>query len=224
MARPIKDGVDYFPLDVDFFEDDKVRYLRQKHKAKGMYMLMFMLCEIYKKEGYYLKWSSEKAELMADGMRCADTASLARLVEDALECGFFDKRIARMHEVLTSAGIQRRFVKAAINRDTIYMISEFLLLDPHDVRDVPAKALSKLTLFSIKSKEITVLSKETHVLSKETPQIEKEKETVSIDTLKEKNNARARESFHISDNNTEEIDYEAIMKRLEETKKRLGIE
>lgn len=196
MARPVKDGVEYFPFDVDFFEDDKVRYLRQKHKAKGMYMLLYMLCEIYKKNGYYTTWNSEKAELMADGMRCADTVSLARLVEDALECGFFDKHMARTHEVLTSAGIQRRFVKAAINRDTIYMISEFFLLDSYNVRDVPAKALPKLVFFSIKSKETPVLSKETRVLSKETPQIEKEKETVSIDTLKEKNNARAREPFY----------------------------
>ena len=28
MARPLKDGVDYFPKDTDFYADDKVRLLR----------------------------------------------------------------------------------------------------------------------------------------------------------------------------------------------------
>ena len=221
MARPIKDGVDYFPVDVDFFEDDKVRYLRQRHKAKGMYILMYMLCEVYK-NGYYLKWTGEKAELMADGMRCADTVSLARLVEDALECGFFDKRIARMHEVLTSAGIQRRFVKAAINRDTIYMASELFLLNPDDPRDVPVKALPKLAFFSIKSKETPVLSKETPVLSKETPQKEKEKETISIDILKEKNSAHTREPFFPQ--KSEGYDYEALLNRVNAAYQRMNKE
>lgn len=176
MARPFKDGIEYFPLDVDFFDDDKVRLLRQKHKAKGMYMLVFLLCRMYKNDGYYMKWNGSQAELMADDMRCADTVSLTRLVEDALECGFFDKRIARTHEVLTSAGIQRRFVQAAVNRGTIHMITEFFLLDPHDVRDVPAKALSKLVLKSVISEKTLVISEKTPVISDLIPQKEIDKE------------------------------------------------
>ena len=35
MARPIKDGVDYFPLDTDFFQDDKVRLIKGEFGAKG---------------------------------------------------------------------------------------------------------------------------------------------------------------------------------------------
>ena len=35
MARPLKDGVDYFPKDTDFYADDKVRLLRAEFGSKG---------------------------------------------------------------------------------------------------------------------------------------------------------------------------------------------
>ena len=53
MARPLKDGVDYFPKDTGFYEDDKIRLLRVEFGAKGMYLLDYLLCDLYGKNGYY---------------------------------------------------------------------------------------------------------------------------------------------------------------------------
>lgn len=50
MARPIKDGVDYFPKDTDFYQDDKVRLLRARFGPKGMYLLDYISAR------YMAKW------------------------------------------------------------------------------------------------------------------------------------------------------------------------
>ncbi len=179
MARPIKDGVDYFPMDVDFFGDDKVRLLRQKHKAKGMYMLLFLLCDLYKKNGYFMEWDEQKRDLMADDMRCADEVSLARLVEDGLSCGFFDKRTFEAHGVLTSAGIQRRYIRMFNSREMIYMREEYFLLNPSDPKDVPPGILNKLVLKNVFGTEKRFKSTENSEESTENPQKEKkEKDTI----------------------------------------------
>ena len=35
MARPTKDGLDYFPLDVDVFEDEKIEAIAGEFGLKG---------------------------------------------------------------------------------------------------------------------------------------------------------------------------------------------
>ena len=35
MARPVKDGLDYFPLDVDVFEDEKIEAIAGEFGLKG---------------------------------------------------------------------------------------------------------------------------------------------------------------------------------------------
>ncbi|MBQ9229221.1 MAG: DUF4373 domain-containing protein, partial [Eubacterium sp.] len=41
-------------MDTDFYNDDKVRLLRAEFGAKGMYLLHFLLCECYGKNGYFI--------------------------------------------------------------------------------------------------------------------------------------------------------------------------
>ena len=45
MARPMKNGLTYFPFDVDFFTDKKIKRLRAKYGADGIavYMYLFAL-------------------------------------------------------------------------------------------------------------------------------------------------------------------------------------
>ena len=64
MARPYKDGASYFPKDTDFYYDDKVRLIRAEFGAKGMYLLDYLLCELYRQDGYYMKWDSDRCALV----------------------------------------------------------------------------------------------------------------------------------------------------------------
>ncbi len=55
MARPTKDGLDYFPLDVDVFEDEKIEAIAGEFGIKGELAVIKLLCAVYKK-GYFIRW------------------------------------------------------------------------------------------------------------------------------------------------------------------------
>ena len=63
-----------------------------------------------------------------------------------------------MFGVLTSAGIQRRFMRVLKNRDNFYVISEYFLLDVDDKRDVPEGILNKLIFKNITLSENEIKS------------------------------------------------------------------
>ena len=58
MARPIKTGLNYFPLDVDFFNDPRISAVTVVHGIKGQAAVIMLLCAIYR-NGYYFEWTPE---------------------------------------------------------------------------------------------------------------------------------------------------------------------
>lgn len=54
MARPKKQGIDYFPLDVNFFSDVKIRKIARACGSQSTSILICLLCNIYKDNGYYI--------------------------------------------------------------------------------------------------------------------------------------------------------------------------
>lgn len=154
MARPIKDGVDYFPKDTTFYSDDKVRLLRAEFGAKGMYLLDYILCEIYGKNGYFMQWDPCRCYLVSDGAGCGcDPQFVGEFVAGCVRCSFFDKRVFDLFGVLTSPGIQRRYVRMFNGRDEIAMKEDYFLLDTSSKKDVPIGSLNKLRLIPDKSTE-----------------------------------------------------------------------
>ena len=48
MARPLKKGLGYFPLDTDLYSDRKIQRLLRKYGCKGICIYLAILCEIYR--------------------------------------------------------------------------------------------------------------------------------------------------------------------------------
>ena len=48
MARTFKKGLDYFPLDIDIFNDLKIRKLIKYQGGKAITVYALLLCNIYK--------------------------------------------------------------------------------------------------------------------------------------------------------------------------------
>lgn len=200
MARPFKSGVCFFPKDVDFYEDEKVRYIRGRFGAKGMYLLDFLLCQIYGTSGYYLEWNERQKSLLSADADCGCTPGfLQELVDACLNVGLFDENCVNVCGILTSAGIQRRYVRLAASRDAVYLVNEYLLLDKSSKKDFPDGILEKVVFFDgnppIFAKNTGVFFKKTGVFvkgkSKETKNKEKEKPP------KEKENKR-KEIIYVS--------------------------
>lgn len=114
MARPRKRGLEYFPMDVDFFEDYKIKILKSRFGADGMVLYMYLLCQVYK-EGYYITINDDFYFITADELKMSKE-KVMQVINFLLERSLFDKTLFQSDKVLTSAGIQRRFQQAVKER------------------------------------------------------------------------------------------------------------
>ena len=118
MARPRKQGIDYFPFDVDFFDDDKVALIDAEFGTKGVLVAIRLLCKIYK-NGYYYQWGDDECLLLSKQMGAGFVPKLVgEIVTGLVRRSFFDKGVWDSFRVLTSVGIQRRFIEATRGRST----------------------------------------------------------------------------------------------------------
>lgn len=112
MARPKKQGLDYFPIDVDIFEDLEVEYA--KFSADGFTIYMYLLTRVYKR-GYYLEVDEDFLLVMAARLRMSEQ-KVMQVLNYLLKRSLFDNTLFQSVKVLTSAGIQERFQLAVKSR------------------------------------------------------------------------------------------------------------
>ena len=192
MARPQKVGADYFPKDTHFYEDDKVRLLRAEFGAKGMYLLDYILCDLYGKDGYYTKWDKVKCYLVSDGAGCGCSPTFVEeFISGCVRYSFFDERAFNEFGIITSPGIQRRFVRMLNSRDKFTFIQEYFLLDINDIQDVPTSILNKITIKSISDKETLVTFKENRDNDTDNAQKKREENKLNENKTKETTDAAA---------------------------------
>lgn len=129
MARPLKAGLDYFPLDTDFFNDDKIQFVSARFDEKGELISAKLLCRIYK-NGYYLVWNDDTALLFAKAAGKNITPGLVNdVVQELLKRDFFNMDLYKRFSVLTSNGIQKRYFEAIGRRKEIEIWRDVLLID-----------------------------------------------------------------------------------------------
>lgn len=148
MARPTKTGLDYYPMDVGFLRDKKVRLLRSEFGASSVLFVLYVLGKVYEGDGYFLRWDKDELLLAADELREQPTY-ISEVLQGCLTRSLFDERVFQMFGVLTSAGIQRRYLRGCEKRDVITVFSEYWLLNICSKSDVPVGIRAKLALVSV---------------------------------------------------------------------------
>ena len=150
MARPQKENVDYWPFDVGLFQDRKFRLIRSEFGIKGAYIALELINMAYSENGYYAKFGEEDCLLMSEGVGGGCEASfIMEVVRGCCRRSLFDEGIYNAFGVLTSHGIQQRYLRIiGKNRADVRFIKEYFLLDISDERDVPANVRNKVTLLS----------------------------------------------------------------------------
>ena len=145
MARPLKDGVDYWAFDVTLLQDRKFRLIRSEFGVYGVYIALELLNLAYREHGYYAPFDEEDCLLLAESIGGCAPDLIRTVAAACCRRGLFDAGVFEACGVLTSAGIQRRYLKiVAKNRAEIRIIREYWLLDAAAERDVPAAARAKL--------------------------------------------------------------------------------
>jgi len=135
MARPIKTGLDYYPMDTDIENDDKMLSIEadiavdfgQENAIKAFGITIKLLNKIYS-EGYFYLWTDRQQKLFCRKVN-VDINLLNAVVKSALECGLFSQKTFNDYEVLTSPGIQKRYLEAIRRRTEVKIAEEILLCD-----------------------------------------------------------------------------------------------
>lgn len=116
MARPVKKGLYYFPLDVDFYNNYKIMDLMDKHGPLGILVYQIILSKVYS-NGYYLELSLDKLVIQLvriignNWIRNKDL--VLQVVLYCADIGLFDKELLNQ-SVITSAGIQQRYCEVTV--------------------------------------------------------------------------------------------------------------
>ena len=126
-GRPTKQGIDYFPMDVGFFTDVKIRKISRACGSQSTSILICLLCNIYKDEGYYILWDEDLPFVIADTVGVSEGAVKEVLIK-SLQVGFFDQELYESYKILTSSGIQKRFLLATYQRKETTIIPEYLII------------------------------------------------------------------------------------------------
>lgn len=128
MARPIKKGLDYFPLDVDMDQDDKIQLIEGEFGLKGFAIVVKLFTKIYD-NGFYYPWRDKEKLLFARRVGKKNGSLVNEVVSRSVKWGIFNERLFNQSAILTSKAIQQRYFKAIKRRKNIVVPSDYVLVD-----------------------------------------------------------------------------------------------
>lgn len=135
MARPQKEGLDYFPLDINIDYDDKFQLLEAKYGLIGFAVIIKLIMKIYS-EGYFYTWG-EKESLLHSKRVNVNINEVSAIVDDSIKWGVFNKNLYYKYKILTSNGIQKRYWEVAKRRTEITIDKRYWI---HNVDDILVSA------------------------------------------------------------------------------------
>ncbi len=134
-GRPQKQSLEYFPFDVDMFDDDKVSLISIEFGAVGESILIRLLCKIYR-NGYFYQWGEDECLTFckwSGGIFVPGTVK--EVINGCIRRGLFDKSVFDAFKILTSRGIQKRYLLATSERKSISINPDYWLLErPNEAR------------------------------------------------------------------------------------------
>ena len=128
MARPKAKGVEYFPLDVGFLSDLKIRKIMLSCGASSIAVLIYIFAAIYRDEGYFMNVKDDDIALIALDTNL-DTDYVKNVINRACEVGLFSFRIYDNFRVLTSEGVQNRYLKITERRKSVKINADINLVN-----------------------------------------------------------------------------------------------
>ena len=129
MARPVKEGLDYFELDCHM--EEKVRLIQAEFGLKGFAIVVKLYQKIYGGFGYYCEWNEDSLLLFMseNGVSSRDEKNLiSEIVAACIRRNIFSEKLFNEFGILTSYGVQKRYLNAVSRREKVELIKEYLLI------------------------------------------------------------------------------------------------
>lgn len=141
MARTVKHGLEYFPFDIDFFQDLRIRKLIKYQGGKAVTVYALLLCLIYK-GGYYIRWDDELPFVISE-QTGYDEAYIQEVINCCVNIGLFSKELFKSEGVMTSRGIQIRYTNINKLCKRTATVCEYNLMDIQTTPPVKPKPKPK---------------------------------------------------------------------------------
>ena len=123
-----KVGLDYFELNCQL--EEKIRLIQAEFGLKGFAIVVKLYQKIYGEFGYYCEWSEDSLLLFMseNGLSCDNKNFIQQVVSACIRRNIFSEKLFKNFGILTSCGVQKRYMKATSRREKVSMKKEYLLL------------------------------------------------------------------------------------------------
>ena len=139
----IYDGINYFPVGVNFMEENAMEVIEAKYGIKGSAIVLKLLCKIYK-EGYFIRWDEEQCLIFANKAgREVQAAEVQGIIEILFIKGILDRNSYLENGILTSESIQKVWMEATKRRKRELSELPYLMVKPEKENDKPEKESGK---------------------------------------------------------------------------------
>ena len=131
------DGINYFPIGVNFMEENAMEVIEAKYGIKGPAIVLKLLCKIYK-EGYFIRWDEEQCLIFANKAgREVQAAEVQGIIEILFIKGILDENSYREDGILTSESIQKVWLEATKRRKRELSELPYLIVKPEKENGKP---------------------------------------------------------------------------------------
>ena len=126
----IYDGINYFPVGVNFMEENAMEVIEAKYGIKGSAIVLKLMCKIYK-EGYYIRWDEEQCLIFANKAgREVQAEEVQGIIEILFTKGILDRNSYQENGILTSESIQKVWMEATKRRKRELSELPYLMVKP----------------------------------------------------------------------------------------------
>ena len=160
-GRQNKVGLDYFELDCHM--DDKIDLIEAEFGLKGFAIVVKLFQSIYSGLGYYCEWTPDISILWARRLGVTHSVDFGKLdkpddssalsgfpnnlinniVAASIRRDIFSKELFDRYSILTSSGIQKRYLNATSKRESVELKKEYLLISiPKNRKNVVINSIS----------------------------------------------------------------------------------
>ena len=134
------DGINYFPIGVNFMEENAMEVIEAKYGIKGSAIVLKLLCKIYK-EGYFIRWDEEQCLIFANKAgREVQAAEVQGIIEILFIKGILDRNSYLENGILTSESIQKVWLEATKRRKRELSELPYLMVRPEKENGKPDNA------------------------------------------------------------------------------------
>ena len=140
------DGINYFPIGVNFMEENAMEVIEAKYGIKGAAIVLKLLCKIYK-EGYFIRWDEEQCLIFANKAgREVQVAEVQGIIEILFIKGILDRNSYLENGILTSANIQKIWMEATKRRKRDLKALPYLLVNDLTQQETEAPEGENVTI------------------------------------------------------------------------------